>query len=89
MSEMIERVARAMAVAFEANEDEFASCDDLVDACLGGDFDLYNIARAAIEAMREPTDEMLRASFRANTDPEIKLHKQRWQAMIDEALGGP
>jgi hypothetical protein len=48
------------------------------------DFEL-NMARAAIQAMREPTDQMglgLGSDYR----PGSHSARQIWQAMIDEAL---
>ena len=42
------------------------------------------LARAAIAALREPTEEMVLAAF-PYTDPRIK---EIWQAMIDAALEG-
>ena len=73
MSEMIERVALAIS---------------------GGD-DPANVlaihrsrARAAIEAMREPTKEMMAAGSRTmpDYDPGDDDAKQCWHEMIDEAL---
>lgn len=53
-------------------------------------------ARAAIEAMREPTDAMLDAACEGIVDPELDereakaLHRidarDQWRAMIDAAL---
>lgn len=65
MTEMVERVARAIAKE------------------IGSSFVHYDhreMARAAIAAMREPTDHMLMASGPHRTQ------KAKWQAMIDEAL---
>jgi hypothetical protein len=65
MPEMIERVARA--IARELGE--------------GGDaVEYYDIARAAIEAMREPTPEMLPAEMYEKT------YRHIWQKMISAAL---
>src|SRR5262249_14456881 len=44
----------------------------------------FALARAAIAAMREPTEEMIDAWSRASGAPI----KGGWQAMIDAALGG-
>ena len=76
MNEMIERVARAMA---EADVHNTA-------------WKLYvREARAAIEAMREPTEEMFVAAYAVNggkwTDDEYEPPpKICWSAMIDAAL---
>ena len=43
-------------------------------------------ARAAIEAMREPTEEMMLAGERAN-EPLDSPAYTTWRAMIDAALG--
>lgn len=74
MSEMIERVARAI-------EQEIGPQD----------MDFAKIARAAVEAMREPTEAMLEVAQdmyepvgdRAMWPPEPK---DAWPAMIDAAL---
>lgn len=76
MSEMIERVAKAMA---KADADNTA-------------WKLYvREARTAIEAMREPTDEMCQAYLdkdfaEADTWGSYAGPIQRWRAMIDAAL---
>lgn len=74
MSEMIERVARA--IMSEENPDSL---------------DQYSaMARAAIEAMREPTDEMKNCSEEVHWGYSCHVCgglKEGWQAMIDAALG--
>ena len=75
MSEMVERVAKAIqAKCVERGYRE-------VPVPL-----VHHVAAASIEAMREPTGSMISASAKCNIDPEMTLHKQRWQAMIDAAL---
>jgi len=83
MSEMVERVARAIA----------AAADDT-------DWELYRSeARAAIEAMREPTEAMLaavipypenttvpRPTMEAATMADRLAFRSRWQDGIDAAL---
>lgn len=73
MSEMIERVARALAkLADNDNWNEFVPD-----------------ARAAIEAMREPTDAMMAAVDCAGEKADWlsgRAWTAAWQAMIDEAL---
>ena len=64
---MIERVARA--IYDEAADKPYAT-------------DLEPIARAAIEAMREPTREMLAAGM---NEEGVDLLSE-WRAMIDAAL---
>lgn len=56
------------------------------DADIENGCDYIGMARAAIAAMREPTSGMISASAKCNIEPEMMLHKQRWKAMIDEAL---
>jgi hypothetical protein len=69
MSEMVERVAQALADA------EYRSYD--------GDANHYEMARAAIAAMREPTDDMICAA----KDEDMAWNVgDVWRAMIDEAL---
>lgn len=67
MSEMVERVARAIW--------EIGASDDISEC------DAAMYASAAIEAMREPTQEMVDAAI-ANADGVILP----WDAMIDAAL---
>lgn len=82
MSEMVERVAKAIAKArggWHADEGQWRSCEDE--------------ARAAIEAMREPSMTMeaagyLSAAFREGTQPCSLDYRPDYifKAMIDEAL---
>ena len=74
MSEMVERVARAICEAkSRVNECGPKACQPLCPWCVAS-------ARAAIEAMREPTQAMHRAGLEApQTVAEI------WRAMIEEA----
>lgn len=67
MSEMVDRVAKALEARLKGNE--FLSYEDA--------------ARAAIEAMREPTKRMAMAGYGAN---DMKPAKAAWTAMIDAAL---
>jgi hypothetical protein len=76
MSEAVERVARTISDAM--------SCDDA--AALYWGYDEYperfrEVARAAIAAMREPTEAMLEAG---PADPY--MDKDVWARMIDAAL---
>jgi hypothetical protein len=75
MSEMVERVARAIARA--NNGDDFDRVDEAVR-------ELYrDEARAAIEAMREPSEEMLRPYRFGEARAAVKSD---WQTMIAAAL---
>ena len=78
MSEMIERVARALAIADGMHPEAVSNGEDAVPV-----WTLYvDDARAAIEAMREPTDVMVDAGYAVTVDDETEV----WQAMIDAAL---
>jgi len=79
MSEMVERVARAIA-------DEMVGDWDRIPERSAGEAsreDLRVAARLAIEAMRDPTDAML-AACRWHIFEDAS--KQDWQTMIDAAL---
>lgn len=68
MNDMIERVAKA--IALRDTTDEFA------------------MTRAAIEAMREPTEEMIKVGFSMTATAQsgtIDI-EEVWQAMLDAAL---
>lgn len=80
MSEMIERVSKAIRVAKEAKEDLF-----------GGDewWSYDDMSRAAIQAMREPTETMIEQAELTGRDiGEVILFDVEpcWKAMIDAAL---
>lgn len=74
MSEMVERVARALQAASEGDASEWTQW--------------VREARAAIEAMREATTEMARAASDPYTEgrDEYWLRDEAWPAMIDAAL---
>jgi hypothetical protein len=82
-SEMVERVALAMQeaaegpVMFSAN---FWPDSNRPDAAY------TKLARAAIAAMREPTEAMIEASNREWDGRMSHRSSGAWQAMIDEAL---
>ncbi len=79
MSEMIERVARAVFDKISAQR--------LIR--IGAGYtreDALDVARAAIEAMREPSEEGFAAVLDANGYPGIPIVKRIWVTMIDKAL---
>jgi len=80
MSEMVERVARAIQAKLD---DEFAQ---------RGGLDAEEMAaiaaRAAVEAMREPTHDMVRAGGNAQTVNARANRGLYYRAMIDAALSG-
>jgi hypothetical protein len=88
MSEMVERVAAAMVEAmkeFRVSAPQatnyYVSVDDgLRHVTLDADVDMLALARAAIEAMREPTLEMRKACSFSEAE-------RTWPTMIDAALG--
>jgi len=102
MSEMVERVARALLDAPLDNdkvEPETVRC--MLESCYASQID-YGVsesakehvveigriaARAAIEAMREPTEAMLEAGDTAMTRNH-DTSEDAWPAMIDAALAG-
>jgi hypothetical protein len=85
MSEMVERVARAI-------------CADRAEPWLGLSEDdrrsYCETARAAIDAMRQPTREMVAAAERRDDpgssvfeEPFVAIpHDEAWEIMIDAAL---
>lgn len=82
MSKMVEKVAEAVR---EANDGEG-------EAYLYSQFYTVRersiqLARAAIEAMRVPTPEMLHAAFGVGDGVDAdENNRNRWQAMINAAL---
>jgi hypothetical protein len=81
MSEMVDKVAEAILDALPAFVGEGASDDPLMISYIDCEaVDLREIARAAIEAMREPTEQMVEAA----SPP--KGIAGGWSAMIDAAL---
>jgi hypothetical protein len=92
VNELVELVARAIDEASDENSLAFMRFsepeDPLVEKCMAADLEKrMRQARAAIEAMRRPTSEMLIAGMEAHahyTDRQESTHL--WQAMIDEAL---
>ena len=78
MSEMVERVAQAI-FDWEYRDPRRAVPD------IEPHWKLYEgAARAAIEAMRGPTEDMVRAG--GDIDNSNRIAVETWHAMIDEAL---
>lgn len=85
MSEMVERVARAIA-ALRSCSLEWGPKQPICASCSNArgysdDVGCMTLARAAIEAMREPTEAMWAAHREAD-----KLGISHWHTMIDAAL---
>lgn len=85
MSEMVERVARAMFAA-SWMKDSDPDGDDQISTVGRKNWHLFEKpARAAIEALREPTQAMIRAG--EDKTPECRCDVDRtFSAMIDAAL---
>jgi hypothetical protein len=88
MTTMIEQVGLAIMAALKREgvfvQGEMMDC--LVD---GGLFDMRLVAQRAIEAMREPTREMLEqagGNLSADRFTGIGMARSAWVDMIDEAL---
>ena len=81
---MIEKVARALAREYISHHgEESAATDDYIE----GNWPLFaREARAAIEAMREPTDGMLQAGAKGSGEDSLGVAEGAWQAMIQAAL---
>ncbi len=78
MSEMVERVARAM-----------VESRPIPEGHIRGDVDwefFRALARAAIAAMREPTSKMCQAATQIVPTWDDDASARKWRAMIDEAL---
>lgn len=79
--DMVERVARAM----DAAEDKYWAAFPVDYPMTDESVPMEVLARAAIEAMREPTEEMLLGGFEADTESGFGA-RSVWAAMIDAAL---
>jgi hypothetical protein len=89
---MVERVARAIANAgaFDETMSDAKRGWEKCDGAMREDY--RREARAAIEAMREPTETMISAGYlwAFGSPNEAETNAERtWQAMIDDALGLP
>lgn len=82
MSEMVERVARAMKLRASQPVENLKSLEPVLVGSLGDAWPY--LARAAIEAMREPTEGMCKAHWQ--TCEVGGGNAAAWRAMIDEAL---
>lgn len=80
---MIERVARAI---WNIRREEEDRCDMALEE-VGRDHSVWAEARAAIEAMREPTD-LMGGALPSDYRPGSHSATQIWRAMIDAALKG-
>ncbi len=83
MNEMIEKVAKAIA---NSHGNDY----DLLPSEHGPGYGLkcsfINSAKAAIQAMREPTDDMLKTCAYSDSKEDINSVKSSYQKIIDAAL---
>ncbi len=95
MSEMVERAARAMALEDNGVDHWDVMSEDGDGHGYVGKNEYQMMARAAIEAMREPTQEMITAAMvqlhpsvdeRGVIQQAVDGARLDWQAMIDAAL---
>lgn len=87
--EMVERVARAIMAGLKDDLGGYYCYDSCAVRCstLDGTFDLYDLARAAIGAMRKPTEKILDLIHEETADPCWRENALKaWQAGIDGAL---
>lgn len=85
MSEMIERVARVIGASYDGEADPVLTPNNWARA--------VEAARAAIDAMREPSKEMLLAAetpitYNSRYQGISPSPHVAWRRMIDSALGG-
>lgn len=82
MTGMVEKLARALAQADGFHPEAVSNDCDSQPA-----WKLYvSQSRAALEAMREPTEEMVKYAEEHSRDPAYSHDRTDWQAMIDAAL---
>lgn len=97
---IIERAANAVANELLRQEPAkggtfFVDAEDLSSARVDGDFDLRHVARAILQAIREPSDAMIDAAEGTREHvaitgdiftEDLGEPAEVWQAMIDAAL---
>lgn len=84
MNEMIERVAKAIVKSYLKSEVPEASNEDIDKAVNRCYHEWIVHAKDAIQAMRDPTQDMINAYYDSNYGDPVP----GWQTMIDEALKG-
>ena len=89
MNEMVERVAEALWTARGNAHDNWPADGPLAKQAPWVQRIVREEARAAIEAVREPTDAMLDAAEYEESDLTREGHAQIHRAMIDAALKEP
>jgi len=88
---MVERVARAMKAKLSADESDVYFRDDGGTCLVDGHVDMDALARAAIEAMKDPPFDILGAVFEAMFEDkwngsQAPMIGAGWDAGIDAAL---
>jgi len=93
VSEMVERVARAIFEAWATEESAASTWDDVCQRAKDGyphaikwHRMAISEARAAIEAMRKPNEDMYEAAWNAEVSCSYTESAYAWSAMIDAAL---
>lgn len=84
MSEMVERVAKAIFISLYDAEEYWPDRVGQADLWIADDF--RRCTRAAIAAMREPTEPMIDAFSASHIYDQRDLVRKHWRAMINEAL---
>lgn len=79
MSEMVDRVAKALMCSLHGHDD-FSNAHPAMQAAY------LRQARAVIAAMREPTDQMLDVAYDRDDWDDACSHAEAWRVMIDAAL---
>jgi len=91
MSEMVERVARAMLAELEKSEaGGIVAVHGLREVHFDGELDLMGLARAIISAIRDPTEVMINAAADRDSSGAADAHawaEAHWKAMIEAAIG--
>ena len=92
MSDIIDRAVAAAIEAFKAQDDEYVGKYDAEwgEIRLDGSFAIRPIVIAVLEAMKEPTDAMVKAAQAelVGTDAPIDTEEVVWRAMISKAMEG-
>lgn len=86
MNEMIERVVRAIIESLNDSMDPHVrplTYEEVINDSRHG---IVQAAKAAIVAMREPTDEMIRVGSAIIVTDDISQAEFTWQRMVDAAL---
>lgn len=90
MTSMVEKIARAMAYSIHAKDILGEDLPERQARLVERHYPKYvESARAALQALREPSEEMIAAAIYLESDPTAEAHRQIHRAMIDAALAEP